>query len=480
LRIERRGDVLKGFRTLFEAGTIAGLTDAELLERSKDRTGAAAELAFSALVERHGPMVLRVCRKALGDPHDAHDAFQSTFLILARKGDSIRDKRAVASWLHGVALRVSAASLAADSRRRKHERRKAGGATLATSFEPPDDLGVVLHEEVRRLPGRYRDAVVLCYLEGRSCEEAAGHLRCPVGTVKSRLSWARERLRDRLTRRGLGPAAGAVATMLAAESAHASMAVPASWVESTASASMKFAAIGSGVVPGSAAALAKGVIHAMLMTKFKVATAALAGLVLTGASLMAQFGPAQFPQEGPARASEPERDRLRSMEAKLDRLISALEKQAERQLPPPRVEPSGAIYGPAIPIEPVPAPRALAATLARVARPEGDSIEQRLSRLEERMDRLEQRLMSTPRPDRPPVGRYAPGALPEPSIRSENADAQPAVAPAAPALPAIPGSPAAAGRPAEAPAPPVDPAPPEAPAPPPVVPHGGEESSVSS
>ena len=267
-----RGDVLKGFRTLFQGGAIAGLSDAELLERSADRGGPAAEVAFAALVERHGPMVLRVCRKALGDPHAAHDAFQSTFLVLARKADAIRDKRAVASWLHGVALRVSAAGRAAEARRRRHERRWSLGATAQVVPEPPDDLGAVLHEEVDRLPHRYRDAVVLCYFEGRSCEEAAGHLRVPVGTIKSRLSWARERLRERLARRGLGPAAGAVAAMLAAESAQAALRLPSAWVEAAAGGGGEVRGGGApGVVSGSAHALANGVIQAMMMTKIKIA-----------------------------------------------------------------------------------------------------------------------------------------------------------------------------------------------------------------
>ena len=240
----RRGEVLKGFRTLFEVGSISGLSDAELLDRSSTAGGATAELAFAALVERHGPMVLRVCRKALGDPHDAHDAFQSTFLVLARKAEAIRDRRSVASFLHGVALRVAASSRAAEARRRRHERKKAEGApsTSTVTLEEPSEIGAVLHQEVGRLPGRYRDAVVLCYLEGRSCEEAAGHLQLPVGTIKSRLSWARQRLRDRLTKRGLAPAAGAVATILAAESAHAAMALPARWVETTAESALTFAA----------------------------------------------------------------------------------------------------------------------------------------------------------------------------------------------------------------------------------------------
>lgn len=409
-----RGDLLKGFRTLFEAGAISGLSDAELLERSSDRGAATAELAFAALVERHGPMVLRVCRKALGDPHDAHDAFQSTFLVLARRADSIRDRRSVASWLHGVALRVASGRRAAESRRRRHERRWAEGAATAVADGGPDDLGAVLHEEVGRLPARYRSAVVLCYLEGRSCEEAAGHLRLPVGTVKSRLSWARQRLRDRLVRRGLGPAAGAVATMLAAEAAHAAVPVPSSWVEATAAEAQRFAAGALGTVPGASAALAQGVIDVMRMHKIKVATAALAGLIVTGAALMAQQAPqAERPREA---------DRLRSMEEKLDRLISVMERQAERHAPavattlPPLAEPT---LPP--PPEPTLAPaRASSAdgaprptpTRAGISPNRLAAIEQRLARLEARLDALERRTgnggpQALPPKDAAPVGAAA-------------------------------------------------------------------------
>ena len=290
MAIGRRGDVLRGFRTLFEVGSISGLSDAELLDRATVAGSATAELAFAALVERHGPMVLRVCRKALGDPHDAHDAFQSTFLVLARKAERIRDRNSVASFLHGVALRVAASSRAAEARRRRHERRKAEGAPSSVMLEEPSEVGAILHHEVARLPTRYRDAVVLCYLEGRTCEEAAGHLQLPVGTVKSRLSWARQRLRDRLTKRGLAPAAGAVATILAAEAAHAAMALPSTWVDATAASALKFAAVGTGTVSGPAAALAYGVIHAMMMNKIKLAAVAVLGLAITGGTLMAQFG----------------------------------------------------------------------------------------------------------------------------------------------------------------------------------------------
>ncbi|HLH27437.1 MAG TPA: sigma-70 family RNA polymerase sigma factor, partial [Acidimicrobiales bacterium] len=148
-------------RTLFAAGTATGLTDRELLERYTARraeaTGAAtaAELAFAALVDRHGPMVWGVCRRVLGDTHEAEDAFQATFLVLARKAGSVRIRDSLAPWLHEVACRVALCARAADVRRRRHERRAAERADPSARAPGADDLGPLLHEEIGRLPERY-------------------------------------------------------------------------------------------------------------------------------------------------------------------------------------------------------------------------------------------------------------------------------------------------------------------------------------
>ena len=197
---------IQNVQALFTLGTIAGLTDSELLSRFADRRDEAAEHAFAALVERHGPMVLRVCRSILRNEHDAHDAFQGTFLVLARRAQSVRKRESVASWLHGVALRVAACEQTAMAHRRRHETRAGQMAAARVSVEGGSpDVSKILHEELGRLPERYRTVVVLCYLEGHTCEAAARQLGWPVGTVKSRLSRARERLRGRLLRRGLAP-----------------------------------------------------------------------------------------------------------------------------------------------------------------------------------------------------------------------------------------------------------------------------------
>ncbi len=166
-------------RLLFEAGAATGLSDRHLLEMFVTRRD---EGAFAALLHRHGPMVQRICHDVLGDHHDAQDAFQATFLILARSARSIRQRDSVASWLCGVAPRVAAGARSASIRRRQHERNWAALPAVATESgsENQEDLGAHLHEEIGRLPERFRAPVVLCYLEGRTYEEVAQVLKCPV------------------------------------------------------------------------------------------------------------------------------------------------------------------------------------------------------------------------------------------------------------------------------------------------------------
>ena len=205
MRSRRDRDVLPNLRTLFLAGSGVGLTDLQLLECFATRDGEAAELAFAVLVERHGPMVLRTCRAVLRDEHDARDAFQATFLILARRGGSLWVRDSIGPWLHRVARRAAIRARRDAGRRRVIERNAVLAANRSPSEAGDGEVAAIVHEEVDRLPDRYRVPVVLCDLDGRTHEEAARHLGCPVGTVKSRLVRGRERLRDRLTRRGLAP-----------------------------------------------------------------------------------------------------------------------------------------------------------------------------------------------------------------------------------------------------------------------------------
>jgi RNA polymerase sigma factor (sigma-70 family) len=202
----------RDIQTLFEDGTAVGLTDRQLLDRFAGRRDPAAEAAFEALVRRHGPMVLRVCRNILPDPNDAQDAFQATFLVLVRRCGALRGLDSLGGWLYGVACRVAARARVEAARRRAVEQRAA--LRVVEDVEPAgaveidrDEFGPIVQEEVRRLPAKYRSVVVLCYWEGLTQEQAAAQLGCPVGTVRSRIARARDLLRRRLARRGLAPPA---------------------------------------------------------------------------------------------------------------------------------------------------------------------------------------------------------------------------------------------------------------------------------
>ncbi len=229
---EHRGIASRHLRTVFNAGAVGSLADGQLLERYRAGRGDDdSAAAFAALVERHGPMVLGVCRDALDNLHDAEDAAQATFLILAKRAGSIRRADSVASWLFGVALKVAAKARAQAARRRAIEQRGAEMKVREAGSEMPPETRSELHAELDRLPERLRAPIVLCHLEGLSNEQAAEQLGLPVRTVQRRLSQGRERLRDRLVRRGVVPAAtaGTLAIDSIAEAASAS----AAWIEAT-------------------------------------------------------------------------------------------------------------------------------------------------------------------------------------------------------------------------------------------------------
>src|SRR5262249_26048755 len=154
-------------------GTVGDLTDGQLLERFATGHGEVAELAFAAIVERHGPVVLRVCRAILRDEHEAQDAFQATFLVLVRKARRLRGRDSPGPWLHQVAYLAACCARKAAGRRRAHERRAAEMSRARDDAGgDPEGLGEAIHDEIARLPERYRIPLVLCDLEGRTHEQA--------------------------------------------------------------------------------------------------------------------------------------------------------------------------------------------------------------------------------------------------------------------------------------------------------------------
>jgi RNA polymerase sigma factor (sigma-70 family) len=243
--------------------------DGQLLGRLIDGQDSAA---LAALMGRYGPLVLGVCRRVLGNAHDAEDAFQATFLVLVRKAATVRRRDALGPWLHGVALRIARKAQGSAIRRRARERR----AATAEAADPRDDLDRsdlrgVLDEEVSRLPARYREPLVLCYFEGRTKEQAARQLGCPAGTVSTRLARGRERLRVRLTRRGLGPCLALAGSESLAHEAPA--AVPPALLANTVRGVLQLAAgraADPGLLSGQAVALAHGVTRSMNMDKRRV------------------------------------------------------------------------------------------------------------------------------------------------------------------------------------------------------------------
>ncbi len=208
---------IRELQALFDLGSTRGLGDQRLLELFIDRRDATGDAAFEALIERHGPMVHRVCLNILGNPADASDAFQATFLVLVRKRASVHRLDSLGGWLHGVACRVAARIRVELARRRVHEERASLKVHEAVEGSDPlperAETSLAIQREVALLPEKYRSVVVLCYWEGLTQEQAADRLDCPIGTVRSRLARARDILGKRLLRRGLAPLAAIVAAL---------------------------------------------------------------------------------------------------------------------------------------------------------------------------------------------------------------------------------------------------------------------------
>ncbi len=275
----QRDAVVQQVRTLFALGTIDGMTDGRLLERFTTSTDESAEAAFSALVERHGPMVLRVCRSVLRDRHDAEDAFQATFLVMVRRARSLWVRDSLGPWLYQVAHRTATRARTIETQRRSRERKAAVGLPTELQERPPDDLNEALHQEIARLPDRYRAAVVVCLLEGLPNDQAARRLGWPVGTVQSRLARGRERLKRSLSRRGLAPSiAVAAATSVSPRLA-----------EATLQSALQYAPTGSQAVAISSSilVLTEGVLRMMTLAKLKTGLLAFATVGALGLATVA-------------------------------------------------------------------------------------------------------------------------------------------------------------------------------------------------
>jgi RNA polymerase sigma factor (sigma-70 family) len=300
---------------LQEIGT---LSDAQLLEGFAIQH---EEAAFEQLVRRHGPMVLRVCQRILHNSHDADDAFQATFIVLARKAGSVARRQEVANWLYGVAQRVAWDARRGVNRRQAREELAAASAqgseaSRNSALQFGLDLRSVLDEELERLPAKYRAPVVLCYLEGKTNDEAAQLLRCSRGKVAGTLSRARDLLRDRLARRGLALPASGLAILLAKEATVA--AVPSALLTSTVKGGALLVAgePAAGLLSGQACELADAVLRASTARRMTLAGTMLAmtllgtgGLVWLGYSRLEYqvskptqetTGGAQTYTEGPA------------------------------------------------------------------------------------------------------------------------------------------------------------------------------------
>jgi RNA polymerase sigma factor (sigma-70 family) len=254
------------------------------------------ESAFTAIVGRHGPMVLNVCRRVLGHQQDAEDAFQATFLVLARKAASVGRAESLASWLHGVAVRLALRARRDAGRRRAREQHIQPGAEI----DPAEalawrDVQTLLETEVRRLPERYRAPFVLCHLEGRGRAEAAAELGLSENTLSSRLARARDRLRDRLARRGVQLSAVLAALALSGETV--TSALPSEFLSTTIRAGVQFAARQPVAgVAGPVLQLTRGALTSMTAARVQLIAGVIAvGGILAVGTWVAGQGPATPP-----------------------------------------------------------------------------------------------------------------------------------------------------------------------------------------
>lgn len=269
--------VLCTLRRVALLGDTQAHSDADLLHCFIARR---EEWAFAGLVRRLGPMVFCVCRRILGNTHDTEDAFQATFLVLARKAASIRPRAMVGNWLYGVAYRTASRAKTMIAKRQAREKNV---STMPNCEAPPEiawsDLGPLIDQELNALDDKYRAAIVLCDLEGKSQRAAAKQLGWPEGTLMTRLARARKTLAKRLSRRGVALSVGALTTLLAQNGACA--AAPGPLMAAT----VQAAALGSAsqaLISAKVAALTEGVLHTMFLAKLKSVVVVLFAVLVLG------------------------------------------------------------------------------------------------------------------------------------------------------------------------------------------------------
>jgi RNA polymerase sigma factor (sigma-70 family) len=286
--------ILHMLRRIVEDRGIRALPDRDLLQMFSDRQD---QSAFEVMLRRHGPMFLSVCRAVLGTDASAEDAFQATFIVLVRKASSIRNRASLASWLHGVAYRTALKARVQTATRQKYEARTPEIQPSADDSLTWREVRQVLHEELNKLPKRYREPLVLFHLEGVTQQAAASQLGVAKSTLRERLDRGRMLLRQGLISRGMG--ASVILAATAWPYATASASVPGLLMHSTAKAARTITmggAVGT-VVSDRVAALAGGVGNAMLVTKGKlIAAATLLVLVSFGATAKLAQIPAAEPR----------------------------------------------------------------------------------------------------------------------------------------------------------------------------------------
>src|SRR5262245_11219044 len=293
---ELQSHSLDPLRKLLDSQVAKDLTDGELLARF---AGQRDESAFAALMSRHGPLVFGVCRHVLDHEHDAEDAFQGTFLVLARKAPTIRRQGSVAGWLYGVAYRLSLKARQSAARRRRHESRTAkpdlDRSPAQTGWR---ELQAILDAELARLPEKFRTPFVLCALEGHSKPEAARQLQWQEGTVASRLGRARKLLQVRRARRGVELSAVLCGLAVADQGAQAS--VPLTLSSDTLQASLAFGAgQAGGAASARAAALARSGLRSMALARLRPAAAVVVLFLVVGASAGTYFWYIRKPEPSP-------------------------------------------------------------------------------------------------------------------------------------------------------------------------------------